>query len=166
MGTNNSADFVFENKRLVINVPNPAYPLHISGNAVSEVIARFENGYVYTKFTGDIAYLHDRAGKYATFGLNSSGNLIIGNNSTANGTQITIDGTNNNVGIGTISPSANAKLTISTTTQIPLKIVPMTANDAAAATAEDGMIVYVNNTNATFTSIGFWGRENGVWVKL
>jgi len=166
LGTNNSADFVFENKRLGINVPTPVYPLHISGNAVSDVIARFENGYVYTRFSGDIAYLHDRAGKYGTFGLNSSGNLIIGNNSMGTGNQIAIDGTNNNVGIGTISPSANAKLTISTTTQIPLKIVPMTANDASSATAEDGMIVYVNTTNATFTSVGFWGRENGVWVKL
>ena len=30
----------------------------------------------------------------------------------------------------------------------------------------DGTIIYVTTTNATFTSIGFWGVENGAWVKL
>ena len=42
----------------------------------------------------------------------------------------------------------------------------MTATQASALTAEDGQIVYVSTTDATFVSIGFWGRENGVWVKL
>lgn len=31
---------------------------------------------------------------------------------------------------------------------------------------DDGAIVYVTNTNATFTTVGFWGLENGAWVKL
>lgn len=30
----------------------------------------------------------------------------------------------------------------------------------------DGTIIYVTTTNVTFTSIGFWGVENGAWVKL
>jgi len=73
---------------------------------------------------------------------------------------------NGNVGIGTVAPSANAKLEITTTTSAPIKLTPMTAAQASALTAEDGQIVYVSTTDATFVSIGFWGRENGVWVKL
>ena len=73
---------------------------------------------------------------------------------------------NGNIGIGTAAPSANAKLEITATTQAPIKLTPMTATQASALTAEDGQIVYVSTTDATFVSIGFWGRENGVWVKL
>lgn len=47
-----------------------------------------------------------------------------------------------------------------------LKCSPISAATASAITAEDGMMVYVNTTNGTFTSVGFWGRENGSWVKL
>ena len=36
----------------------------------------------------------------------------------------------------------------------------------ALLTPEDGAIVYVTNTDATFTSVGFWGYENGTWKKL
>jgi hypothetical protein len=42
----------------------------------------------------------------------------------------------------------------------------ITATAASAITPSDGMIVYVNSTNATFTSVGFWARENGTWIKL
>lgn len=73
---------------------------------------------------------------------------------------------NGTVGIGTSSPSANTKLEITTTTTMPIKLTPMTATQASALTAEDGGLIYVSDTNGTFTSIGFWGRENGVWVKL
>jgi hypothetical protein len=30
----------------------------------------------------------------------------------------------------------------------------------------DGLVIYVTSTDATFTSVGFWGIEAGVWVKL
>lgn len=43
---------------------------------------------------------------------------------------------------------------------------PMTATAASAITATDGMFIYVSSTNGTFTSVGFWGRENGTWIKL
>ncbi len=42
----------------------------------------------------------------------------------------------------------------------------MNVTEAGAITPANGMIVYVTNTDATFTSVGFWGRENGAWVKL
>jgi hypothetical protein len=41
-----------------------------------------------------------------------------------------------------------------------------TATEASAITAADGDFIYVTSTNATFTSIGFWGYENGTWTKL
>jgi hypothetical protein len=47
-----------------------------------------------------------------------------------------------------------------------VKLRPITATAASAITAADGMIVYVSDTDATFTSVGFWGREGGAWVKL
>jgi hypothetical protein len=47
-----------------------------------------------------------------------------------------------------------------------LKLNSITAAAASAITAANGMIVYVSDTDATFTSIGFWARENGVWVKM
>jgi hypothetical protein len=42
----------------------------------------------------------------------------------------------------------------------------ISATTASALSVVNGDIVYVNTTDATFTSVGFWGRENGVWVKL
>jgi hypothetical protein len=45
-------------------------------------------------------------------------------------------------------------------------LFPMTATAASAITPADGNLVYVTTTNGTFTSVGFWGYENGVWVKL
>lgn len=42
----------------------------------------------------------------------------------------------------------------------------ITASAASAITAANGMLVYVSDTDATFTSVGIWARENGAWVKL
>lgn len=41
-----------------------------------------------------------------------------------------------------------------------------TAAAAASLSTLDGTIIYVTSTDATFTSIGFWGVEATVWVKL
>jgi hypothetical protein len=47
-----------------------------------------------------------------------------------------------------------------------MQLEPITATAASAITASDGMIVYVNTTDATFTAVGFWKRENGTWIKF
>ncbi len=47
-----------------------------------------------------------------------------------------------------------------------LKIIPITASEAGALTAEEGLIVMVSDTDVTFTSIGLWGYQNGAWAKL
>ncbi len=43
---------------------------------------------------------------------------------------------------------------------------PINATRASAITPTNGDMVYVSSTNGTFTSIGFWGYQNGVWVKM
>lgn len=70
---------------------------------------------------------------------------------------------------GTTAIQSNSIVTISagvSSTKAPLCIFPTTSARAITITAADGMIIYVNDTNGTFTSVGFWGRENGAWVKL
>lgn len=70
-----------------------------------------------------------------------------------------------NIGFGTATPSAAALLELASTTQAFI-IMRMTAAQASAITAADGMLLYVTDTDATFTSVGVWSREAGVWVKL
>ena len=60
------------------------------------------------------------------------------------------------------SSISSQRLTINGKTRLQ----PMSAADAAVLTALDGDMVYVNTTDATFTAVGFWGYENGAWVKL
>jgi hypothetical protein len=70
-------------------------------------------------------------------------------------------------GFGTLTPSLNALSDFSTTSKAPIKLGGgMTSAQASALTAEDSMVVYVTDTNGTFISVGFWGRENGAWIKL
>ncbi len=46
------------------------------------------------------------------------------------------------------------------------RLKQFTATQASALAPSDADIIYVNSTNGTFTSVGFWGYENGSWVKL
>jgi hypothetical protein len=75
--------------------------------------------------------------------------------------------TSGSVGIGAnTSIAESAILDITSTTQ-GLLLPRMTATQASAiATPADGLLVYVTDTNGTFTSVGFWGRLAGVWTAL
>jgi hypothetical protein len=42
----------------------------------------------------------------------------------------------------------------------------MTAAQAGALSLNDGAVIYVTSTDATFISVGFWGVESGAWTKL
>lgn len=44
-------------------------------------------------------------------------------------------------------------------------IRPITATQASAITPTEGKLLFVSNTNGTFTSIGLWCYENGAWSK-
>jgi hypothetical protein len=70
-----------------------------------------------------------------------------------------------NIGFGTVTPSAQALVEMASTTQA-LLIMRMTSTQASAITPANGMMLYSTDTNGTFTSVGFWGYENGAWVKL
>lgn len=43
------------------------------------------------------------------------------------------------------------------------QIRPITATAASAITPAEGMMLFVSTTDATFTTIGFWGYQNGAW---
>lgn len=127
---------------------------------------RYNAGTYDPFFTTSIVQLQRQSGKLNFIAATG----LAGSYTPSSYTIMTVNGTTSgaagNVGIGTTSPSANAKLEITTTTLAPIKLTPMTATQASAVTAEDGQILYVNSTDGTFTSVGFWGRENGVWVKF
>ena len=68
-------------------------------------------------------------------------------------------------GFGTTSPSSSAVVDFTSTTKGVL-MPRMTAAQGSAITGVDGLMIYVTDTDATFTSVGFWGYESGSWVKL
>lgn len=72
---------------------------------------------------------------------------------------------NREVAIGGTTANSSAILDIQSTTKGVL-MPRMTSTQASAITGVDGLMVYVTDTNGTFTSVGFWGYENGAWVKL
>ena len=64
--------------------------------------------------------------------------------------------TNGNIGIGTSTPAASAILDLTSTTK-GLKLPTMTSTQASAiASPAKSLIVYVTDTNGTFTSAGIW----------
>ena len=68
--------------------------------------------------------------------------------------QLALHGANNNVGIGTLTPNSSAKLDVSSTTQ-GFAPPEMTATQASAiSTTTRKLIIYVTDTNGTFTSAG------------
>jgi hypothetical protein len=74
--------------------------------------------------------------------------------------------TSGSVGIGVnTSIDASAILDITSTTKGVL-LPRMTATQGSAITGVNGLMIYVTDTNGTFTTVGFWGYENGAWIKL
>ena len=73
---------------------------------------------------------------------------------------------NNAFRFGSTSAASNDCLVEFTSTDRANRITPMTSAQASLITPLEGMWLVVSDTNGTFTSIGFWGYENGAWVKL
>ena len=71
------------------------------------------------------------------------------------------------VGIGaSASADASAQLDVNSTTKgfLPPR---MTATQASAISSPaEGLLVYVTNTNGTFTAKGWWGYDGANWVQL
>ena len=72
---------------------------------------------------------------------------------------------NGQVSIGTATPNASAKLEVTSTTQGFL-LTAMTSAQASAITPVNGLFVTVSDTDATFTAIGTWCYQNGVWTQI
>lgn len=68
--------------------------------------------------------------------------------------------------IGTTVPGADRLFNVVSTTKLSSPFPKMTGAQASLITAADGDGVYITATDATFTSVGFWGYENGAWIKL
>lgn len=80
--------------------------------------------------------------------------------------QLALHGANNNVGIGTTTPNASAKLDVSSTTQ-GFAPPEMTATQASAiSTTSRKLIIYVTSTNGTFTSAGLWMWTGATWKLI
>jgi hypothetical protein len=97
----------------------------------------------------------------------SSNSGLPGNYNTFTPTfQLTIAGATNNVGIGTTSPDVSAKLDVSSTTQ-GFAPPEMTATQASAiSTTSRKLIIYVTDTNGTFTSAGLWMWTGATWKLI
>lgn len=104
----------------------------------------------------------------------SSGGLTFSSNSGASTTwgpftpnnQMTIYNVNNNVGIGTTTPVASAILDLTSTTK-GFAPPEMTATQASAiSTTSRKLIIYVTDTNGTFTSAGLWMWNGTTWKLI
>jgi hypothetical protein len=72
----------------------------------------------------------------------------------------------NGVGINTAAPSSSAQLDVTSTTKGFLPPRMTAAQASAIITPAEGLLVYVTNTNATFSKKGWWGYNGTVWEKL
>lgn len=138
-------------------------------------------GTYYTGTTRQVMLLNARgsgnsyiaAGTHASVIENNSGTLKLSANTglTANSIftptwQLNIVGSTNNVGIGTETPDASAKLDVTSTTQ-GFAPPQMTATQASAITTTSRrIIIYVTDTNGTFTSAGLWMWNGTTWKLI
>jgi hypothetical protein len=68
--------------------------------------------------------------------------------------------------VGSGSQANGAALMEFTSTSRGVLLPRMTAAQAGAITAVNGLVLYVTSTDATFTAVGVWAYEAGAWVKL
>lgn len=71
-----------------------------------------------------------------------------------------------NVGIGTTSPDASASLDITSTNKGFLPPRMTATQGSAISSPAEGLLIYVTNTNGTFTAKGWWGYDGAAWQKL
>ena len=70
------------------------------------------------------------------------------------------------VGVNTTSPNASAQLQIDSTTKGFLPPRMTAAQATAIASPAEGLLVYVTDTDGTFTTKGWWGYDGAAWKKL
>jgi hypothetical protein len=72
----------------------------------------------------------------------------------------------NRLGVGVSSFQTTAALQVDSTTQGFLPPRMTATQGSAIASPAEGLLIYVTNTNGTFTSKGFWGYTGAAWEKL
>ncbi|MFN8238643.1 MAG: hypothetical protein U0T77_10785 [Chitinophagales bacterium] len=126
-------------------------------------------GAFITRAIQKYAIVHNYSGNTATFGCNSSGQLVIASGSPGGTTDvITINNgysSGGDVGIGG-SPVTGAKLAIVSTSKVFLPTVMTAANASAISSIPRGGMTYVTDTNGTFTSAGWWGYNGSTWKLI
>ena len=74
--------------------------------------------------------------------------------------------TTGNLLINTTTDVASAKVVIASTTQGFLPPRMTAAQASAISSPAEGLLVYVTDTNGTFTAKGWWGYDGAAWQKL
>lgn len=134
---------------------------HNGSSKQTQLFNAASDGTVYP--SGTHASLFENENGVFKFSANSG--LTAGNSFTPNW-QLALHGANNNVGIGTLTPNASAKLDVSSTTQ-GFAMPEMTATQASAiSTTSRKLIIYVTDTNGTFTSAGLWMWNGTTWKLI
>lgn len=132
----------------------------------STIRASDGTGYGYLSITGTTA-----AASFAIVissgagGMGISGSIITGFIDINPGAGDTRIGDIGGVGNSTLMQISDVDKRVYVQSEAMQFTTPISATEAATH-AFNGMIVYVNSTDGTFTSIGFWGFENGAWHKF
>ena len=149
-----------------IGTASPSYKLDVTGtlrasNSITTntniqiLTATSVPNIIYSLQTGMCEWgIGQLAGNNTLFITNQTGSLSLGN--ATNSISITSAG---NVGIGTASPAASAKLDIGGTTGA-LLVPRLTTTERNALTAVNGMIIYNTTDNQ------MQGRINGAWAAM
>lgn len=103
------------------------------------------------------------SGKLYTYLTTGIDNVWYSNNATAKIFTIEQAGS---VSIGSAAPAASAILDIQSTSKGLLLPRMTSVQGSAISSPADGLLIYVTDTNATFTSVGGWLRIAGVWTAI
>ena len=145
------------NKRLGIGTNTPTRPLEIKSSNSTAIIARMVNMFG-AEFVWGIS-----GGSYGIVSNVGTGDFVIRMTGDDNKFRFKPTG---QMGIGVVNPNTSALLELSSTTRGFL-LPRMTSTQASAiASPAEGLLLYVTNTNATFTSKGWWGYNGTSWEKL
>ena len=71
-----------------------------------------------------------------------------------------------NVSIGTAAAVASAQLEVTSTTKGFLPPRMTATQGSAISSPAEGLLIYVTDTNGTFTAKGWWGYNGAAWEKL
>lgn len=120
-----------------------------NGAVVGEFFADGNNSF---GVGSDVIYFRSFTNHPLAFGTNSVVRMLISNTG--------------QVGIGQTAPVASAKLEIVSTTQGFLPPRMTATQGSAIASPAEGLMIYVTDTNGTFTTKGWWGYNGAAWQQL